>query len=106
MNSDYQNSLLYLGKRLKSFSVKQTDGGYVFTVKRNHFAAMFIYFADGIEVQILPVKGGMRTQAFTHAELAAAHEYFCDECKRAALEETKNAPPDADKNFSHKKFAE
>lgn len=106
MNSDYQNSLLYLGKRLKSFSVKQTDGGYTFIAKRNQFAALFIYFTDGIEVQISPGKGGMRTQGFTYAELAAAHEYFCDECKKAALEDAQKAPPDADKNFSYKKFAE
>ena len=106
MNSDYQNSLLYLGKRLKSFAVKQTDDGYVFTVKRNFFSSLFIYFADGIEVQVLPVKGGMRTHTFEHTALTAAHEYFCEECKRAALEETKKAPPDADKSFSHKKFAE
>lgn len=106
MNPDYQTSLLYLGKRLKSFAVKQTDIGYVFTVKRNHFAAMFIYLVEGVEVQILPAKGGMHTQTFAHENLLQAHKYFCDECKRALTEEAVKAPPDADKNFNHAKFAE
>ena len=106
MNPHYEASLLYLGKRLKSFAVRQTDDRYIFTVKRNHFAAMFIYFADGIEVQILPVKGAMRTQTFTHENIFFAHAYFCEECKRAIIEEAQKTPPDADKNFSHAKFAE
>lgn len=106
MNPDYEASLLYLGKRLKSFTVKQTDDGYVFTVRRSYFVAMFIYLTEGVEVQILPTKGGMRIKEFWHENLSQAHKYFCDECKRALTEEAGKAPPDADKNFNHAKFAE